>query len=164
MTKLERIVNNHVSHYNDKKYWKMKFKLNNDNVPKLIKYIYLYKMKKMESYNCASLGNKISGGSYFKEKPFFPHGIKGVFITDHAKIGKNVTILQQVTIGLKNLDDKNGPDIGDNVFIGAGAKIIGNIKIGNNVKIGANCVVVDDVPDNSTVVLQKSRCIVKKDG
>ena len=66
--------------------------------------------------------------------------------------------MQQVTIGLKDFN-KNGPVIGDNVFIGAGAKIIGNIKIGNNVKIGANCVVVEDIPDNSTVVLNKSKII-----
>ena len=44
------------------------------------------------------------------------------------------------------------PHIGDNVFIGAGAKILGDIKIGNNVKIGANAVVTKDVPDNCTVV------------
>jgi serine O-acetyltransferase len=47
------------------------------------------------------------------------------------------------------------------VFIGAGAKIIGNIKIGNNVRIGASCVVVEDIPDNCTVVMHKPRIIQK---
>ena len=51
--------------------------------------------------------------------------------------------------------------VGDNVYIGTGAKPIGNIKIGNNVKIGANCVVFMDVPDNCTVVLPKPRVINK---
>lgn len=51
------------------------------------------------------------------------------------------------------------PEIGDNCYIGAGAKIIGNIVIGDNVKIGANCVVVEDIPDNCTVVLEKPRII-----
>ena len=46
-------------------------------------------------------------------------------------------------------------------MIGAGAKIIGDVTIGNNVKIGANCIVIDDIPDNSTVVLNKPRVIVK---
>ena len=54
-----------------------------------------------------------------------------------------------------------GPIIGDNVFIGAGAKIIGNVKIGNNVKIGAGSVVVEDIPDNCTVVMHKPRIIQK---
>lgn len=52
--------------------------------------------------------------------------------------------------------------IGDNVFIGAGAKIIGKVKIGNNVKIGAGCIVVTDVPDNAVVVMNKPRIIIKQ--
>ena len=48
-------------------------------------------------------------------------------------------------------------------MIGAGAKIIGPIRIGNNVKIGANCIVVQDIPDNATVVMQKPRIILKED-
>ena len=73
-------------------------------------------------------------------------------------------IFQQVTIGVKDFANNNlcGPEIGDNVFIGAGVKIIGNIKIGNNVKIGANCVVFQDIPDNATVVLDKPRIIIKE--
>lgn len=47
------------------------------------------------------------------------------------------------------------------MYIGAGAKLIGNIKIGDNVKIGANCIVVEDVPDGSTVVMEKPRIIIK---
>lgn len=54
------------------------------------------------------------------------------------------------------------PVIGDNVMIGAGAKIIGGVKIGNNVKIGAGCIVPIDVPDNATVVMEKPRIILQK--
>lgn len=61
-----------------------------------------------------------------------------------------MTIFHQVTIGRSR---GKAPVIGDNVFIGPGAKIFGGIRVGNNVKIGANCVVFQDVPDNSTVVL-----------
>lgn len=75
------------------------------------------------------------------------HGFSTIIV---AKIGKNCTLLQQITIGFK--EENDGPPIlGDNVYIGAGAKILGDIKIGNNVKIGANAVVVKDVPDNCTV-------------
>lgn len=56
-----------------------------------------------------------------------------------------------------------GPTIGDNVFVGAGAVIMGNIKIGNNVKIGANAIVTQDLPDNCTVVT-KGSCIVRLSG
>lgn len=67
-----------------------------------------------------------------------------------------MTIFHQVTIGRSR---GKAPVIGDNVFIGPGAKIFGGIRVGNNVKIGANCVVFQDVPDNSTVVLDKPRII-----
>lgn len=94
-----------------------------------------------------------------------PHGLFGIYISFGAKVGKNCVIFNNVTIGSNTLKDSKGygaPTIGDNVYIGAGAKIIGNVKIGNNVRIGANCVVVDDVADNSTVVMGKTRIIKKK--
>ncbi len=82
-----------------------------------------------------------------------PHA-NGIIISKYAKIGKNCTIHQQVTIGANEhkIQYKNAPIIGNNVYIGAGAKLIGNIVIGNNVKIGANAVVTKDVPDGYTVV------------
>lgn len=161
MNKLERIMNNFVSHYNHEKYWKMKEKLCNPKTNKLLKYYYLFRLKKSDAFNSATLGHKMNGGSKWAGPPFLPHGIKGIFVTDKATIGRNAKIYQQVTIGI-NREEENGPTIGDDCFIGAGAKIIGNIKIGNNVKIGANCVVFEDVPDNSTVVLSKPRVIVKE--
>ena len=95
-------------------------------------------------------------------RPAYPHGIAGIFISANATIGKGCTIFHQVTIGSNTLGSSKGngaPKIGDNVFIGCGAKIIGGVTIGNNVRIGANCVVVEDIPDNSTVVLGKPRII-----
>ena len=93
-----------------------------------------------------------------------PHGFAGIFISKSATVGKGCTIFQQVTIGSNNDKGSKGfgaPKIGDNVLIGAGARIIGNVKIGNNVKIGAGCVVCEDIPDNSTVVMPHPRIIVK---
>ena len=84
------------------------------------------------------------------KRTFLAYGGIGVVIHKRAVIGKNVTISQQVTIGGKS-GNPNLPIIGDNVYIGAGAKILGDIKIGDNVTIGANSVVLMDVPNNSTV-------------
>ena len=82
-----------------------------------------------------------------------------------AKIGSNCTIFHQVTIGSNTLEGskhQGAPVIGDNVFIGCGAKIIGGVHIGNNVCVGANCVVTRDVPDNCTVVMPDFRTITRK--
>lgn len=92
------------------------------------------------------------------EPPFMPHGLNGVFIAEGAKIGKNLTIYQHVTIGgnqLKGSKNFGCPTIEDGVLIGAGAKIIGNITVGQNSRVGAGCVVTIDVPPNSTVVMSK---------
>jgi serine O-acetyltransferase len=76
----------------------------------------------------------------------------GVIVSGYAKIGDNCRIRNGVVIGLKNTEEPGAPEIGHNVDIGAGAKVLGKIKIGNNVLIGANAVVITDVPDNSIAV------------
>jgi serine O-acetyltransferase len=96
--------------------------------------------------------------------PRLPHGAYGIFISKGATIGMDCVIFQQVTIGSNTLQQskkKGSPIIGYNCYIGARAKVIGNIKVGNNCRIGANCVVVEDVPDSSVVVLQKPRVLIK---
>ena len=97
--------------------------------------------------------------------PTFPHGFYGIFISEGAKIGKDCVIFHQVTIGSNTLHGSRGrgcPTIGDRVYIGCGAKIIGNVHVGNNVRIGANCVVTQDIPDNATVVLERPRVILRE--
>jgi serine O-acetyltransferase len=77
----------------------------------------------------------------------------GIFVNEQAKIGRNCSISHGVTIGDARRGRRAGaPTIGDNVFIGPGAKILGNVRIGDNAAIGANCVVTSDVPDNGVVV------------
>ncbi len=96
----------------------------------------------------------------------FIHGTNGIFISGGAIIGKNCTIYQQVTIGSNMLVDSKGlgsPVIGDNVLIGAGAKVIGNIVIGNNCRIGSNAVIAADVPDNCVVVASPAIIIQKNE-
>jgi serine O-acetyltransferase len=110
------------------------------------------------------LGSWIGINAIFNGIPYFPHGAMGVFIAHHTIIGKNVIIFQQVTIGsnyLKESKKFGTPTIGDNVYIGAGAKIIGKITIGNNCRIGANAVVVEDMPDSSVAVAAQTRIIQK---
>jgi serine O-acetyltransferase len=109
--------------------------------------------------------SSIAWNSHFESKPLFPHGLHGIFVSGEAKIGSNCILFQQVTIGSNTLIDSKGlgaPTIGDNCYIGAGAKIIGKIRIGNNVRIGANAVVYRDVPDDSTVISNRQITIQRK--
>lgn len=102
-----------------------------------------------------NLGGYISLLTEFDGPPVFPHKPMGVFIAPAAKIGRNVTIYQQVTIGKNDLPTSKGfgsPTIGHDVYIGAGAKIIGNVTVGDGARIGAGAVVVRDVPPGATVV------------
>lgn len=87
----------------------------------------------------------------------------GIIISGYTKFGDNVVIRQGVTIGLKNIDSPVAPIIGNNVDIGAGAKILGPIIIGDNVDIGANAVVITDVPSDSIDVGVPAKIIPKKD-
>jgi serine O-acetyltransferase len=87
----------------------------------------------------------------------------GIVVGGSVRIGKNCYLCQGVTIGrdFQQGIEKKGPIIGDDVFIGAGAKIIGNVIVGNNVFIGANAVVVDNIPDNCIAVGVPAKIIAK---
>ena len=85
-------------------------------------------------------------------------------IGETAVIGDDVLLYQEVTLGGTGIETgKRHPTIGNNVVIGAGAKVLGNISIGDNSYIGSNAVVIKDVPPNSTVVGVPGR-ITKQDG
>lgn len=87
----------------------------------------------------------------------------GIFVNTRAVIGKNFNISQGVVIGEANRGHRKGTAvIGDNVYVGPGAKIVGKVQIGDNVAIGANCVVVKDIPDNAVVVGVPGRIISLK--
>lgn len=107
-------------------------------------------------------GAYIGERAVFRGKPRLPHYLFGIFISNQSVIGEKVVIYQQVTIGTNSLEghEKLGaPVIGNNVVIGAGAKIIGNVKIGDNCRIGANCVVTRDMESNTTAVGGSTRYI-----
>lgn len=108
-------------------------------------------------------GIEIHPGAAIGNGLFIDHGM-GVVIGETTIIGDNVTMYQGVTLGGTGKEKgKRHPTIGNNVVIGAGAKVLGNITIGDNSYIGANAVVIKDVPVNSTVIGVPGR-ITKQDG
>jgi serine O-acetyltransferase len=97
-------------------------------------------------------GIEIHPGATIGSGLFIDHGM-GVVIGETAEIGDNVTIFQGVTLGGTGKQrGKRHPTVGSHVVVGAGAKVLGPIRIGDYVKVGANSVVLQDVPDHSTVV------------
>jgi len=104
-------------------------------------------------------GIEIHPGAKIGKNLFIDHGM-GVVIGETSEIGNNVTIYHAVTLGgispsidsERQRHEKRHPTIGDNVVIGSGAQIIGPVKVGNGSRIAANAVVVNDVPENATMV------------
>ena len=97
-------------------------------------------------------GIEIHPGAKIGRRLLIDHGM-GVVIGETATIGNDCTIYHNSTLGGTGKDKyKRHPDIGNNVMVGSGSKVLGPIKIGNNVKIGANSVVLKNIPDNATVV------------
>lgn len=126
-------------------YWKIPF------LPRYISYLTRI-ITGIEIHPKASIGKRF----------FIDHG-EGVVIGETTIIGDDVLIYQQVTLGGTGAEQgKRHPTIGNNVIIGAGAKVLGNITIGNNVRIGAGSVVIDNVPDNCTVVGIPGRIVQQK--
>lgn len=89
------------------------------------------------------------------------HGV-GIVIGSNVKIGKNALILHGVTIGERDFTTDAMPKIGDDVLIGAGAKVLGDIHVGNGAKIGANAVVIHSVPEGATVTGIPARVVSNK--
>lgn len=113
----------------------------------------------LKKYPCCSIPLSTSISSFTA-----PHGFHGVFISSGASVGEGCVIFQDVTIGSVTTSGSRhpgAPHIGNNCVIGSGARVIGGIIVGDGCRIGANCVVCEDVPPNSTVVLDKPRVIVR---
>ena len=109
-------------------------------------------------------GSYVGVDSKIAGRPYFPHGCVGVFISNDAVIGRDAVIFQQVTIGSNTLPDSKRPGspvIGDGVYLGAGAKVIGGITVGDCCRVGANAVVVRDLPPHSVAVCAPTQVIQK---
>lgn len=111
----------------------------------------------------AFTGIEIHPGATIGQNFFIDHGM-GVVIGETTIIGDNVTIYQAVTLGGTGKETgKRHPTIGNNVVIGAGARVLGPFTVGDNSKIGAGSVVLKEVPPNSTVVGIPGRIVRRKD-
>ena len=107
-------------------------------------------------------GIEIHPGATIGEEILIDHGM-GVVIGETAEVGNRVTIYQGVTLGGTGKDTgKRHPTLGNNIVVGSGAKVLGPITIEDNCKIGANSVVLESVPEGSTVVGVKARVKEKK--
>lgn len=105
-------------------------------------------------------GIEIHPGAEIGDGFFIDHGM-GVVIGETAEIGHNVTLYQGVTLGGTGKEKgKRHPTIGNDVVIGAGAKILGPIEVGNGAKIGAGSVVLNNIPPNTTVVGVPGRAVI----
>jgi len=108
-------------------------------------------------------GIEIHPGAQIAKGLFIDHGM-GVVVGETTIIGEDVILFQGVTLGGTGKETgKRHPTIGNNVVVGAGAKVLGNITIGDNSYIGANAVILEDVPHNSTVVGVPGH-VTKQDG
>lgn len=107
-------------------------------------------------------GIEIHPGAKIGEGLFIDHGT-GVVIGETAEVGNNVTLYQGVTLGgTGKQKGKRHPTVRNNVVIGTGAKVLGNIVIGDNARIGAGSVVNRDVPPNTTVVGIPGKIVIRE--
>lgn len=127
------------------------------------KHNMLFLARWISQRNRKKTGIEIHPGAKIGKGLLIDHGM-GVVIGETTEIGDNCTIYQGVTLGGTGKDKgKRHPTLGNNVLVGAGAKVLGPIKIGDNAKIAANAVVLQEVPPNSTAVGVPAR-VVKRDG
>lgn len=118
----------------------------------LLKHHRLYLARWVSQHAKFKTGIEIHPGAKIGKGLFIDHGT-GVVIGETAEIGDYCTLYQGVTLGGTGKDKgKRHPTLGDNVMVGAGAKILGPFKVGDNSKVGANALVLSEVPPNSTAV------------
>lgn len=156
--KFVKLIMNIITKYNHEKYWyRRNYVINPERKNKILKLWYLYYIKKVDSYWHCTFGTGYNCGSTFETPPTLWHGPNGIIMGYNVSVGKNVIICQRVTI------EQGLPvTIGDNVLLGSNVYIKPGVSIGNNVRVGANAVVVEDIPDDSTVVMNKPRIIPNK--
>ena len=123
---------------------------------KLSHFLYIHKLfflaRLISQIGRFFTGIEIHPGAKIGRRFFIDHGM-GIVIGETTTIGNDCIMYHNATLGGTGKDKyKRHPDIGNNVMIGAGAKVLGPIKIGNNVKIGANSIVLKNIPDDATVV------------
>jgi len=129
------------------RFGRWRYGLRNTLARKLFSLIYRMLYKSVQIITGIELPCEVDVG-----KNFIIDHFGGIIISGFAKFGDNCRIRDGVVVGLRHVEDKRAPVIGNNVDIGSGAKLLGPIHIGNNVLVGANSVVITDVPDDSIAV------------
>jgi serine O-acetyltransferase len=140
------------------RYGRWRYTISNTIIRKFFSFFYKIAFKLVQILTGIELPCEAHIGKNFRIDHF-----GGIIISGYTKFGDNCIIRNGVTIGLKNLDEIVAPNIGNDVNIGAGAKILGGITIGDNVDIGANAVVISDIPSNSIAVGVPARILPKVD-
>ena len=155
-SKFVKKIMSFINHYDHETYWRRREIVVNPNIKasKLKRLFYLFYIKRVDSYWHCTFGTNYLNGSKFISPPTLWHGPNGIIMGYNVSVGKDCIICQRVT-----MEHGKPIIIGNNVMIGSNVYISSGVTIGNNVKIGANCIVVEDIPDNATVVLQKPRII-----
>lgn len=132
--------------------WRMRLRLRIVRVPFSVLYRFLHRYVRnhygIEVHYTAKIGRR-----------FCIAHQNGVVIHEHAVIGDDCTIRQGVTLGANAKYEMQGPTLGNHVDVGAGAMILGKVKVGDNSRIGANAVITMNVPANSLAVAQPARVI-----
>lgn len=118
----------------------------------VLKALFYYWAKFIYNHYRYKFGIDIPIGVPIDEGLYIGH-FGGIVVGNGIKIGKNINLSHGVTLGQVNRGKRKGsPTIGNNVYIGVGAKVLGRVRVGDNAAVGANCVVIEDVPDNAVVV------------
>jgi serine O-acetyltransferase len=138
------------------RYGRWRYGIKNSLVRKPFSLLYRFLYKMVQIFTGIELPCEVPVGRNFRIDHF-----GDIIISGYASFGDDCIIRNGVTVGLKNIEEKAAPRIGNRVNIGTGAKILGNITVGDNVDIGANAVVIHSVPDNSIAVGIPARIIPK---
>jgi serine O-acetyltransferase len=123
-------------------------------IPSKVIYFFAYLFSEVVMEMCLDPQANIGGGLYIAH-------IGGIHINPQAVIGNNCNLTHGITIGTSAMGREGSPAIGDNVYIGTGATLVGKIRIGNGAKIAANTLVITNVPEGSTVMGVPGRIIMR---
>jgi serine O-acetyltransferase len=123
-------------------------------IPFKIIYFFGYMFSEVVMEMCLDPQATIGGGLYIGH-------IGGVHINPQAVLGRNCNLTHGITIGTSAMGRQGAPIVGDNVYIGTGATLVGKIKIGNGAKIAANTLVITNVPEGATVMGVPGRIIMR---
>lgn len=139
------------------RFGRWRYTVRNPLVRKPLSFVYKFFFKVVQVLTGIELPCEVAVGKNFRIDHF-----GSIVISGFARFGDNCVIRNEVTVGLRHVENPVAPRVGNNVDIGAGAKVLGDITIGDNVAIGANAVVITDVPPDSIAVGNPARILPRK--